>query len=33
MKRDMDLIRLSLLEVEGEQPAPNLSEYTEEQKV
>jgi hypothetical protein len=33
MKRDMELIRLSLLEVEGEEPRPNLSAYTEEQKV
>ena len=33
MKRDMELIRLSLLEVEGEEPKPDLSAYTEEQKV
>jgi hypothetical protein len=33
MKRDMELIRLSLLEVEGEEPAPDLSGYTEDQKV
>ena len=33
MKRDMELIRLQLLRVEGEQPAPELSAYTEEQKV
>ena len=25
MKRDMELIRLSLLEVEGEEPKPDLS--------
>jgi len=28
----MDLIRLQLLRVEGEQPAPELDEYTKEQK-
>ena len=28
----MDLIRLLLLETEGEQPAPDLSDFTEEQK-
>jgi hypothetical protein len=33
MKRDMDLIRLQLLRVEGEQPVPELDSYTEEQKV
>lgn len=33
MKRDMELIRLSLLEVEGEEPPPDLSAYSEEQKV
>ena len=33
MKRDMELIRLSLLEVEGEKPVPDLSAYTEDQKV
>lgn len=33
MKRNMDLIRLLLLEIEGEPPAPNLSTYTEEQKL
>ena len=35
MKRHMELIRLSLLEVEGEEPAPDLSgyTYTEDQKV
>lgn len=32
MKRDMDLIRLLLLDVEGE-GKPDLSAYTEEQKV
>lgn len=31
MKRDMELIRLQLLRVEGEQPDPDLSAYTEEQ--
>ena len=33
MKRDMELIRLSLLEVEGEEPSPDLSGYSEDQKV
>ncbi len=33
MKLDMGIIRLSLLEVEGEDPAPDLSGYTENQKV
>ena len=33
MKRDMELIRLSLLEVEREEPAPDLSGYTKDQKV
>ena len=33
MKRDMELIRLSLLEVERKEPAPDLSGYTEDQKV
>lgn len=33
MKRDMELVRLSLLEVEREEPAPDLSGYTEDQKV
>ncbi len=28
MKRDMELIRLSLLEVEREEPAPDLSGYS-----
>lgn len=32
MKRDMELIRLLLLEVEGEEK-PDLSKYTEEQQV
>src|SRR5213594_1007924 len=32
MKRDMDLIRLQLLRVEGEQPVPELEQYTERQK-
>ena len=30
MKRDMNLIRLLLLHVEGEEPRPDLSGYTEE---
>jgi hypothetical protein len=29
----MDLIRLLLLEIEGEEPKPDLSAYTEEQKI
>ena len=33
MKRDMSLIRLLLLETEGEDPKPDLSAYTEEQRV
>ena len=33
MKRHLELIRLSLIEVEGEEPAPDLSGYTEDQKV
>lgn len=33
MKRDMELIRLQLLRVEGEQPEPNLAPYTEEQRI
>jgi hypothetical protein len=33
MKRDMNLIRLLLLETEGEDPKPDLSAYTEEQRV
>ena len=33
MKRDMNLIRLLLLETEGEEPKPDLSSYTEEQQV
>jgi hypothetical protein len=33
MKRDMELIRVSLLEVEREEPAPDLSGYTQDQKV
>ncbi len=33
MKRDMNLIRLVLLETEGEGPKPNLSAYTEEQRL
>lgn len=31
MKRDMDLIRLRLLQIEGEEPKPDLSGYTQEQ--
>jgi hypothetical protein len=33
MKRDMNLVRLLLLETEGEEPKPDLSAYTEEQQV
>jgi len=33
MKRNMNLIRLQLLETEGEEPKPDLSAYTEEQLV
>src|SRR5205809_44427 len=33
MKRDMELIRQSLFEVEGEKPVLELSAYTEDQKV
>jgi hypothetical protein len=33
MKRDMNLIRLFLLETEGEDPKPDLSAYTEDQRV
>src|SRR5579859_276212 len=33
MKRDMELIRLQLMEVEGEDPKPDLSKYTEDQRV
>ena len=33
MKRDMELIRLQLMQVEGEEPGPDLSAYTEEQQV
>ena len=33
MKRDMNLIRVLLLETEGEEPKPDLSDYTEEQRV
>lgn len=33
MKRDMNLIRLQLLWVEGEEPVPDFAGYTEEQKV
>jgi len=33
MKRDMNLVRLLLLEAEGEEPKPDLSTYTEEQQI
>ena len=33
MKRDMNLIRLLLLETEGEDPKPDLSAYTEDQRI
>lgn len=33
MRRDADLIRLLLLEYEGEQPKPDLSAYTPEQQL
>ena len=33
MKRDMDLVRLQLLRVEGEEPVPELDGYTEERRV
>jgi hypothetical protein len=33
MKRDMNLIRLLLLETEGEEPKPDVSGYTEEQRI
>jgi hypothetical protein len=33
MKRDMNLIRLLLLETEGEDPKPDLSPFTEDQRV
>lgn len=33
MKRDMNLIRSLLLEVEGEEPKPDLTKYSEEQQV
>jgi hypothetical protein len=33
MKRDMNLIRLLLLETEGEEPKPDLSGYTEDQRI
>ncbi len=32
MRRDMNLIRLLLLELEGEEPRPDLSAYTQEQQ-
>jgi hypothetical protein len=33
MKRDMNLIRLLLLETEGEDPKPDLSPYNEDQRL
>ena len=33
MKRHLELVRLSLIEVEGEEPMRDLSGYMEEQKV
>jgi hypothetical protein len=33
MKRDMNLIRLVLLDTEGEEPKPDLSAYSEQQLV
>ena len=33
MKRDMNLIRLLLLETEGEDPKPDVSAYTEDQRI
>ena len=33
MKRDMNLIRLLLLETEGEDPKPDLSAFSEDQRV
>lgn len=33
MKRDMNLIRLLLLETEGEEPKPDLSNYSEGQRI
>ncbi len=33
MKRDMNLIRLLLLETEGEEPKPDVSAYTEGQRL
>jgi hypothetical protein len=33
MKRDMNLIRLLLLEVEAEEPKPDLSAFTQDQQV
>ena len=33
MKRDMNLIRLQLLRVEGEQLIPELEQFTEEQRI
>ncbi len=33
MKRDMELIRLQMLRVEAEEPEPDLSSYSEEQKI
>lgn len=33
MKRDMNLIRLLLLETEGEEPKPDLSSFSEDRRV
>jgi hypothetical protein len=33
MKRDMNLIRLLLLETEGEEPKPDLSDFSEGQRI
>lgn len=33
MKRDMNLIRLLLLQTEGEEPKPDLSAYTNDQRI
>jgi len=33
MKRDMNLIRLLLLDTEGEEPRPDLAGFTEEQRI
>jgi hypothetical protein len=33
MKRDMNLIRSLLLQIEGEEPKPDLGQYSQEQKI